>query len=433
MTTSNNADDNNNDNGEEKVAATATTATTEEGEGTTSAAAVPAVVKETAASEDASSGGAEGADAGDVPVEEATPTTAEEKENKGGDGDKTSDAPREEEPVDAGAVEAVAERLRFFFSDPNVRQDYFIRKFLMSKYGEYPHQLPVESLLKFNTIKQHTSDPRVVVAAAGTLKDALRVSDDGRAIGRVVPFTPDRMDDNIPLTLLVHNLPLEEGRDDRYAASAQQIRELFEQYGPITIVKLRFRREGDEPDDDVRPRYSFRDRKRPRHQHQQQHSRRQPSNAPFRKVAVGSALVEFENRESLVKAAADVVAPESPVETAAAPAEEEDKEEGKEKVDSKSAETTTTTTQTGPKRKLLLGDRELKAVTLEQYLSSIGCGVGDDNDDDDQEKEGKRKSPGGSGKKDENGGGRGGGSDSQQQLFKFDWKKGCVIRVIRRQ
>ena len=100
---------------------------------------------------------------------------------------------------DKKAVDEVKGRLKFFFSDANVRQDNFIRNLLMENdEGELPNKVPVETLLRFNTIKVYTTNPSVIIKAAKELPDLLNLDDDERAIGRVVPFTESMMDDNIP-------------------------------------------------------------------------------------------------------------------------------------------------------------------------------------------------------------------------------------------
>jgi hypothetical protein len=161
---------------------------------------------------------------------------------------KEADATKDDTKDTTEAVADVANRLKFFFGDANVRQDFFIRKLLMKNDGEYPHQVNVAALLRFNTIKQYTTDPAVVVQAAKTLGDVLTVSTDEQAIGRVNVFTKDNMSDNLSLTLHISNLAVEEekeGEEQKYAVTTDQIRELFTQYGALALVKFRFRRDND--------------------------------------------------------------------------------------------------------------------------------------------------------------------------------------------
>jgi hypothetical protein len=276
------------------------------------------------------------------------------------------------------AVDDVAERLRFFFSDANIRQDYFIRKLLLNDQGEYSHQVLVESLLRFNTIKQHTTDEAVVIQAAKKLSDKLVVSDDNKAIGRVKPFTLEAMDDNIPLTLYVNNLPMaEDGDKKKYSCGAEDIRKLFEQYGRVVLLKLRFKRaeSADHDDDDLEP---------------QSNGARRP--APKRRHPLGAALVEFEDAESLEKACADILT-------------------------SKAEETVE------PKRKLMIGETQLEVCMLKDYIDTRK----------------KLKEPkAGASKEASSGDARADAKSSkkrelEEQLegveFKMDWTPGCVIRV----
>lgn len=169
--------------------------------------------------------------------------------------------------TEESVIDKVKERLSFFFSDANVRQDRFIRRLLLSEEGDHPHQVTVESLLRFNTIKQHTTKPEDVVEAALSM-DELVVSDDKLAIGRAKPFTASMMDDNIPLTLCVGNLPNE---DNKYTVGLDEVRDLFSEYGKVSMVKFRF---------------------------QGTSRKRTPS---------GMAMVEFADQEGADKASADVL------------------------------------------------------------------------------------------------------------------------------
>ena len=166
-------------------------------------------------------------------------------------------------------IEAVAERLQFFFSDANIRADTFLRKEILKADGGH---VPIEVLLRFNSIKQHTTDKSVVVAAAKTLGDTLVVGEEEKTIARKTPFTLKMMDDNVPLSLYVTNLPITE--DEKYPQDTMKnIRALFEPYGTVALVKLRFKR----TDDDKKS------------------------------VAVGGAFVEFSQKEELEKAAEEVL------------------------------------------------------------------------------------------------------------------------------
>ena len=283
-------------------------------------------------------------------------------------------------------LEAVKERLRFFFSDANVRQDSFLRKFLLKEEEDDTKKalgVPVDVLLRFNTIKKLTESPDVVVQAARELDTILTVtttdektqekedsaSKDGTPasaasntlIGRVDPFIKAKMDENIPLTLYLSNLPTNK-EQRRYTHTADDIRQLFgdNDHG-IVLVKFRFRTDGDQDNDD--------DLDLSKQEEQPGYSRR-------RRVPLGAALVEFESLEKLQRAAADTL--------------------------------TTTTSKDGgetvpPKKVLSLGDTVLQVQLLKDYIES--------------RKSNKRKS------KDK---------DKEEPIanaFVLDWKPGCVVSI----
>jgi La domain len=135
---------------------------------------------------------------------EATKAKAEDTAATQGATASTEDAPTSGDNLQA-VVEGVMERLRFFFSDANVRQDVFLRKLLMNK--EDGRSVPVKTLLRFNTVKKHTEDPAVVIRAATELGDVLVVDKEKAALQLVIPFTVDMMNGNIPKSLYVKNLP----------------------------------------------------------------------------------------------------------------------------------------------------------------------------------------------------------------------------------
>jgi hypothetical protein len=149
------------------------------------------------------------------------------------------------EDVTPEKLEKMAERLRFFLSDANLRKDAFFRNFMFQKNPT----IPVAAILRCNSVKIITQSPEVVVRAAQDLcSDFLFVADAmpdaaGRhslmaaGIGRLEPFTADKMEENIPLTVYLGNLPY----DDRYYATQQDIRDLFPGK-EISVINFRFRR-----------------------------------------------------------------------------------------------------------------------------------------------------------------------------------------------
>lgn len=60
--------------------------------------------------------------------------------------------------VDAKIIETIKERLRFFFSDANIRQDAFMRRLLLDTDEKV---VAVDILLRFNTIKKYTDNPSI--------------------------------------------------------------------------------------------------------------------------------------------------------------------------------------------------------------------------------------------------------------------------------
>ncbi|KAG7364383.1 RNA binding motif-containing protein [Nitzschia inconspicua] len=188
---------------------------------------------------------------------------------------------------DLKAVEGIKERLKFFFSNANVRQDMFIRKLLTQSEDK---AVPVEVMMRFNTIKKFSEKPEVVVKAAKELSDLLIVDEDKSMIRRVKPFTNDMMKENLHLSLHVKNLPVKEeeaaGEDDdnknvvkTYNVTIDEVRALFEKYGDIALIKLQFVTEDNGKHGEA------------------------DSSKKRRKIPAGTALVEFHDLEELKKAA----------------------------------------------------------------------------------------------------------------------------------
>jgi lupus La protein len=138
---------------------------------------------------------------------------------------------KEEDAASEETVAAVAERLQFFFGNANLRKDNFLRKRL----ADNNNQVDVETLLKFNSVKALTSSAATVVRAAKTLPAFLTVSDDSKNLGRGEPFGEAQMNEHIPLTLLLKNIPFE---GQSYKLSVQEIRSFFEPFGEVALVKL---------------------------------------------------------------------------------------------------------------------------------------------------------------------------------------------------
>jgi RNA recognition motif-containing protein len=236
---------------------------------------------------------------------------------------------------DLKAVEDVKSRLKFFFSDANVRQDFFIRKQLMNSRGDLAHMVAIDALLRFNTIKQHTTKPAVVAKAAKELPDLLTVNDSETAIGRVNKFTTEMMDGHIPRSLHLKNLPLKkkEGDDSlmQYEVSVEDIRSKFEKYGEIAVIKLKWSS-----------------------QHPDSAESKNETKFDKKKYPTGCALVEFETEEAL-KAAAE----------ATATAKGEDTVE--------------------PKEKIVFGDSEVQIMPLAEIIKKKRGEKRKDRDDEPEE------------------------------------------------
>lgn len=181
---------------------------------------------------------------------------------------------------DSKAVEGIKERLEFFFSDANIRQDAFIRKLLVSSDEK---SVSIDALLRFNTIKKHSDKAEVLVKAAKELADSLVVDEEKMTISRVSPFTKDMMNGNIPKSLYLTNLPVTESKE--YDVKVEDLRSLFEKYGKVVLVKLKFAnapRVKTEKNDYYGP----------------------SAGQKRRKIPIGAAMIEFQNQEDLEKAAA---------------------------------------------------------------------------------------------------------------------------------
>ena len=177
---------------------------------------------------------------------------------------------------DMRAIEGIKERLKFFFSDANIRQDAFMRKLLMNTDEK---SVAVDVLLRFNTIKKFTEKPSTLVQAAKELTDTLVVDEEKMTISRSSPFTRDMMDQNIPKSIYVKNLPIIDSK--KYDVKVEELRALFCKYGEVALVKLNF---SSSPDNGDNSHYGPSDRQK------------------RRKFPIGTAMIEFQTEEDLEKA-----------------------------------------------------------------------------------------------------------------------------------
>ena len=265
-------------------------------------------------------------------------------------------------------IPKVAERLRFFYSNANLRRDKFLRREILET--NPTGLVPITTLLKFNTIKNITTNPEIIAKAAredAFCKTYLKVNDEGTSIGRVDAFTKDMMEESeqAKFTLRVSNLPTDgEGHEAKYHQSREEVRDLFTEFGYVSLVNLIMG-----------------------------HAR-----GADKRFAIGRAFIEFETEEGFKKAAEELC-----VEGELAPNENK------------------------PKRVLKVGDTELRIKTMQQWLNKKaaqknGGIVPPKNNDIKKEGEGKDI-------KEESSVGEKRAAPVEVPEFTLDWKKGCVISI----
>ena len=100
-------------------------------------------------------------------------------------------------------ISDLTERLHFFFSNANLRQDKWMRN-EMKQNG----CIKLEQLLKFHTIKSISTDKVLLAQAVVALKDELTYDEEKEELRRVVPFDWETMGDGSHLSLCCKNVPL---------------------------------------------------------------------------------------------------------------------------------------------------------------------------------------------------------------------------------
>lgn len=274
------------------------------------------------------------------------------------------------EKDDTEVISALKERLQFFFSDANIRADRFIRKYLKKGDKDFSGSVPIEALLRFNSIKCHTTDAAVVAKAVKSMDDFLKLEDNEKAVARVNAFTASQMDDNIPVSLFVMDLPMTDEEDPKkakYDVSIDELKAMFEPYGEIALIKLQYKQE-------------LEGRKV---------RRGKPS---------GSARVEYTKVDSLEKAAADCLT-------------------------IKDGETIE------PKKALEVKGKKLRVISLKEHVANKRK-----EDELERANGTKGKKGDGDAKGSENGSGKKRRADDEEEEekvkeFKIDWKPGCVIEL----
>ncbi|KAL7581561.1 hypothetical protein ACA910_022124 [Epithemia clementina (nom. ined.)] len=182
-----------------------------------------------------------------------------------------SNAKHQEEKVDDrltdDVIDVVAQRLKFFFSDANLRHDHFLRK-LLWKNKKNNNGVPVSTLMRFKSIEAHTTNAQVLVDAVQRhLSDTLELEWTGHQhlVKRVRTFTREHMQGHVTKTLVIGNLPkidfasaqkhphkkkgnkkTENEENDETTSNTtcairqlvQDLESLFKPYGAVAMVKL---------------------------------------------------------------------------------------------------------------------------------------------------------------------------------------------------
>jgi len=214
---------------------------------------------------------------------------------------------------EAKLISAVTERLQFFFSNANLRQDKWMRSQLQTSTNA---SLPLDQLLKFNTLKSISTDKALLIKAAQSdaLKELIKYNEESESISRVIPFDYKTMGDGSSLSLYVKNVPLTEppketeGEDKtedtkeeepfrpRYAVTRDELSELFSPYGNIGIIQLKYARKNNTSSSD-----------------EQLSSYTSPSQRGLKSgesYPLGAALIEFENEDGMIAACKDLLVAE---------------------------------------------------------------------------------------------------------------------------
>lgn len=149
----------------------------------------------------------------------------------------------------SATLTALVERLQFFFSDTNLRNDIWMQRELETHQDQ---MIEINKLLRFNTIKKISEDKSLIVEACEKAGHMLKLNDDKSMVGRVNKF--DRVAvskiDNVPLTILLENLPITEDsktEKQRYGTSVVEIKEAIEKHKgcegvKVSLVRFRYDR-----------------------------------------------------------------------------------------------------------------------------------------------------------------------------------------------
>mmetsp|Transcript_24464 Transcript_24464/g.28837 ORF Transcript_24464/g.28837 Transcript_24464/m.28837 type:complete len:458 (-) Transcript_24464:246-1619(-) len=315
--------------------------------------------------------------------------------------DKTSETPTTPSEISPKTVAEVASRLRFFFSNANLRIDKFLRREVTENNAD--GFVPIETLLRFNTIKIYSTEPQALVRAieeTESLKPILKLNEDKTGIARIEPFTHDMMRDNVGVTLRVSNIPVEGAAGSEvYTVKREEVEEAFKEFGYVAMVRML---------------YNYQQGER---------------GGRGTRTAIGRAFVEMETTAEMQLAAAELCPPQKSETKVTKETEAETKKEE------------TEVKEEQPKRTLTMGGAEVRVKTMQQWLDQREvkriARFGDRGDS-----RNSRGGRGGRGQRDTRGGEKrdfkgqekrareAAEKEAAAQLeFKLEWKKGCVISV----
>lgn len=207
-----------------------------------------------------------GGKAEDTTMKESTDNTKEKDESKK---EEKKEESKEQKEYPKEILEKVSERLKFFFSDVNLRSD----RFMKSTMKDHNNMIPLETMGRFKTIQQHTTDPDVIKEAVKIhCNDFLKINEDG--VGRIIPYDFSKgMGSEATQTLFVDNLPISKS-EMFYDCTVPELIDLFSEFGDVALVRLRYHKD-------------FKKREK--------------------KNAIGNAFVEFKDVEGFEKAKKDLI------------------------------------------------------------------------------------------------------------------------------
>ena len=208
----------------------------------------------------------------------------------------------------AATIAKLAERLRFFFSNANLRQDRWMRDQMTTADGGIcDGPLSLEVLMRFNTLKSITKDKSLLAAAAKSddLAGLISYDEEKEEVKRVTPFDFKTMGDGSKLSLYVKNVPVteptsedEEGAEPekekfrpRYAVTRDEVNALFDGYGRVALVQLRYG-------------------KKPQSHSENDDKYNAPSARGFKageSYPLGVAIIEFESIDGIERACEDLL------------------------------------------------------------------------------------------------------------------------------